>query len=146
MGWPRRADRVRGTRHGRCLGHALNPVLLDQRQYRPLHHEGAAGFTQQHRARDIDEEDVLGFDHGDKIYCIYNTADGYFATDGMCTHEDERLDDGIVIDCVIECPLHQGRFDVRTGSALSAPVCIGLKTWPLKVDDGQIYIDLGAEA
>ena len=63
----------------------------------------------------------------------------------MCTHEDERLDDGIVIDCVIECPLHQGRFDVRTGRALSAPVCVDLKTWPIKVDDGRIYIDLGAQ-
>jgi len=95
-------------------------------------------------ADDIDEEDVLGFDHDDKTYCIYNTPEGYFATDGICTHEDERLDDGIVIDCVIECPLHQGRFDVRTGEALSAPVCVDLETWPVKIEDGRIYIDVGA--
>ncbi len=93
---------------------------------------------------DIDEEDVRRFDHGDRTYCIYNTPDGFFATDGMCTHEDEHLEDGIVIDCVIECPLHQGRFDVRSGKALSAPVCVDLRTWPLKIENGEIFLDLTA--
>ena len=93
---------------------------------------------------DIDEEDVLGFDHGDRTFCIYNTPDGFFASDGMCTHEDEHLENGIVIDCVIECPLHQGRFDVRTGKALSAPVCVDLKTWPVKLEDGDVFIKIPA--
>ena len=66
---------------------------------------------------------------------------GFFATDGYCTHEDEHLENGIVIDCVIECPLHQGRFDVRSGKALSAPVCVDLKTWPVKVEQGKVYIN-----
>ncbi|GAG98729.1 unnamed protein product [marine sediment metagenome] len=92
-------------------------------------------------ADDIDEEDLMRFDHADKTYCIYNTAEGFFATDGYCTHEDEHLENGIVIDCVIECPLHQGRFDIRSGAALSAPVCVDLKTWPVKVEAGCIYIN-----
>ncbi len=90
---------------------------------------------------DIDDEDLLRFDHDDRTYCIYNTPDGFFATDGYCTHEDEHLENGIVIDCVIECPLHQGRFDVRSGKALSAPVCVDLKTWPVKVEQGKVYIN-----
>ena len=92
-------------------------------------------------ADDIDEEDLLRFDHEGKTYCIYNTPAGFFATDGICTHEDEHLENGIVIDCVIECPLHQGRFDIRSGAALSAPVCVDLKTWPVKVEAGSIYIN-----
>lgn len=92
-------------------------------------------------ADDIDEEDLLRFDHEGKTYCIYNTPEGFFATDGFCTHEDEHLENGIVIDCVIECPLHQGRFDIRSGAALSAPVCVDLKTWPVKVEAGSIYIN-----
>jgi 3-phenylpropionate/trans-cinnamate dioxygenase ferredoxin subunit len=92
-------------------------------------------------ADDIDEEDLLRFDHADKTYCIYNTPAGFFATDGFCTHEDEHLENGIVIDCVIECPLHQGRFDIRSGAALSAPVCVDLKIWPVKVEAGSIYIN-----
>ena len=91
---------------------------------------------------DIDQEDVLGFEHNGKPYCVYHTADGFFATDGMCTHEDELLEYGMVIDHVIECPLHQGRFDVRTGEALSAPVCVKLQTWPVKVDNGSVFVDL----
>jgi len=101
----------------------------------------AENWVQACAADDIDDEDLLCFDHDDKTYCIYNTPDGFFATDGYCTHEDERLENGIVIDCVIECPLHQGRFDVRNGKALSAPVCVDLKTWPVKVEEGQVYIN-----
>ena len=94
-------------------------------------------------ADDIDEEDLIRFDHDQKTFCIYHTTQGYFATDGMCTHEDEHLEFGMVIDNVIECPLHQGRFDIPTGEALSAPVCVDLKTWPVKVEDGNIFLNLG---
>ena len=101
----------------------------------------AENWVQACATDDIDYEDLLRFDHDEKTYCIYNTPDGFFATDGYCTHEDEHLENGIVIDCVIECPLHQGRFDVRSGKALSAPVCVDLKTWPIKVEEGRVYIN-----
>jgi len=90
---------------------------------------------------DIDEEDVLRFDHGDKTYAVYRTMGGrIFATDGLCTHELQHLAEGIVIDDIIECPLHQGRFHIPTGKAKGAPVCIDLKTYPVRVDDGEVYI------
>ena len=91
---------------------------------------------------EIDEEDLIRFDHGEKTYAIYNTEKGFFATDGMCTHEAEHLENGLVIGLVIECPLHQGRFNIETGRALSAPVCVDLKTYPTKVEDGEIYISI----
>ena len=93
-------------------------------------------------ADDIDEEDLIRWDHDGKSFCIYNTEEGFFATDGMCTHEDQHLEDGLVIGTVIECPLHQGRFDIPSGKALSAPVCVDLKTYPVKNEDGEIYIAL----
>jgi 3-phenylpropionate/trans-cinnamate dioxygenase ferredoxin component len=96
-------------------------------------------------AEEIDEEDLIRFDHADRTYCIYNTPDGFFTTDGMCTHEDEHLENGIVIDCVIECPLHQGRFDVRTGKALSAPVCVDLITWPVQQRGDDLYININTD-
>lgn len=92
---------------------------------------------------DIDEEDQFRFDHGDKTFCIYNTPKGFYATDGMCTHEDEHLEFGMVIDTVVECPLHQGRFDIVTGEALSAPVCVDLQTYEVKVESGDIYLNVG---
>ena len=94
-------------------------------------------------AEDVDEEDLIRFDHDGRTYCIYNTEKGFFATDGHCTHEEQHLEDGIVVGTVIECPLHQGRFDIPTGKALSAPVCVDLKTFPVKIEDGAILIDLG---
>lgn len=90
----------------------------------------------------LDVEDVMPFEINGHEYAIYHTIDGFFASDGMCTHEDEPLADGIVIDNVIECPLHQGRFDVRSGKALSAPVCVDLQTFPVQIHDGDIYIQL----
>ncbi|MGQ0485094.1 MAG: MocE family 2Fe-2S type ferredoxin [Hyphomicrobiales bacterium] len=95
-------------------------------------------------AGDIDEEDVTRFDHGGKIFAIYRSPDDkYYATDGICTHEHAFLTDGLVMDNIIECPKHNGRFDYRTGAAKGAPVCVNLKTYPVKVEAGKVMIDIG---
>ncbi len=94
---------------------------------------------------DIDEEDLIRFDHGEQTFCIYNTTKGFYATDGHCTHEVEHLEYGVVMDTVIECPLHQGQFDIPTGKALGGPVCVDLKTYPVKVENDRIYINLSIE-
>ena len=90
----------------------------------------------------IDEEDLISWEHGGKAYAIYNTPKGFYASDLMCTHEDQSLEDGLVIDCVIECPLHGGRFDICSGKALSAPVVRDLRTYPIKIEAGKIFIEL----
>jgi len=95
-------------------------------------------------AGDIDEEDVMRFDHVDRTFAVYRSPDDkYYATDGLCTHEKIHLADGLVMDSTIECPKHNGRFDYRTGAAKGAPVCIDLKTYPVKVESGKVLIDLG---
>lgn len=91
---------------------------------------------------DIDEEDVIRWDHGDRSFAVYRTERGYFATDGYCTHEAQHLGDGLVMGTVIECPLHQGRFDIPSGRALTPPVCVDLKTYPVKVEDGGVFVQL----
>ena len=58
----------------------------------------------------------------------------------LCTHEHAYLSDGVVVDCVVECPFHQGRFDVRTGKALGPPVIEPLETYPTKISDGRLYV------
>jgi 3-phenylpropionate/trans-cinnamate dioxygenase ferredoxin subunit len=96
------------------------------------------------RAEDVGAEDVIRFDHGGHTYAIYRSADdGYFATDGLCTHEQVHLADGLVMDHVIECPKHNGRFDYRTGEAKGAPVCVALKTYPVRLEAGAVFIDIG---
>jgi 3-phenylpropionate/trans-cinnamate dioxygenase ferredoxin component len=95
-------------------------------------------------AGDIDEEDVKRFDHGGRTFAIYRSPDDkYYATDGLCTHEKVHLADGLVMDNIIECPKHNGRFDYRTGAAKGAPVCVDIKTYPVKVEAGKVMIDVG---
>ena len=95
-------------------------------------------------ANDIDDEDVMRFDHGRRTFAIYRSPDDTFhATDGLCTHEKIHLADGLVMDDIIECPKHNGRFNYKTGEARGAPVCVNLKTYPVKVEGGAVFIQVG---
>jgi 3-phenylpropionate/trans-cinnamate dioxygenase ferredoxin subunit len=90
---------------------------------------------------DVDEEDVLGFEHEGQVIAIYRSPESTFhATDGICTHEQARLADGLVVGEMIECPKHNGRFDYRTGAAKRAPACIDLRTYPVTVEAGRVLI------
>lgn len=66
----------------------------------------------------------------------------FFATDGKCTHEAVHLADGLVLDDIIECPKHNGRFNYKTGKALRAPVCVDLKTYPVRLSGNQVEIEI----
>ena len=92
---------------------------------------------------DIDEEDVVRWDHGDRTFAIYHGVDGaFYCTDGLCTHEQIHLCDGLVMDFEIECPKHNGVFDFRSGKALRAPVCVDLATYPVKVEGDRVLVML----
>lgn len=93
---------------------------------------------------DIEEEDVIRFDHDGKTFAVYRSPDDdFFATDGHCTHEQVHLADGLVMDHIIECPKHNGRFDYRSGEAKKTPACVNLNTYPVKVEDDKVFIELG---
>ncbi|WP_436785598.1 non-heme iron oxygenase ferredoxin subunit [Stutzerimonas frequens] len=76
---------------------------------------------------------------------VYRVADAFYATDDICSHGQALLSEGEVDeDCVVECPWHGGTFDVRTGEALSFPCVLPIKTYPVTVEDGRVYLDLAA--
>ncbi len=94
---------------------------------------------------EIDDEDVMRWDHEGKTYAIYQSPDGeFFCTDGLCTHEQVHLAGGLVMDYTIECPKHNGQFDYRTGEAKRAPVCVNLATYPVKVEGGRVFVEVPA--
>jgi 3-phenylpropionate/trans-cinnamate dioxygenase ferredoxin subunit len=102
-----------------------------------------ANWIEACAAEDVDAEDVIRFDHGGRTFAIYRSPDDdYYATDGLCTHEKVHLADGLVMDNIIECPKHNGRFDYMTGKAMGAPACVNLKTYAMKVENGKLYIDI----
>jgi 3-phenylpropionate/trans-cinnamate dioxygenase ferredoxin subunit len=93
------------------------------------------------RTDDIEPEDVTRFDHAGRTFAVYRTTeDTFHATDGLCTHGQVHLAGGLVMDHLIECPKHNGRFDFTTGQAKGAPVCVNLKTYAVKIEAGVVFL------
>lgn len=96
---------------------------------------------------DVDEDDTYPVDVEGRNVCLFNLGGEIFATEGKCTHGDADLSQGMVVDsCLIECPLHEGTFDIRTGRAVGAPCTEDLRRYPVKVDQGVIYLSRLVEA
>src|SRR5215472_13930476 len=91
---------------------------------------------------EIDADGVLGVDVDGSPVALYRLGNEVFATAGICTHALALLSDGFVEDGKIECPLHQGQFDIRSGKALCAPVTEGLRTYAVKLDGNDVCIDM----
>jgi len=88
-------------------------------------------------------EDVIRVDHAHHTYAIHRTAQGtVHATDGMCTHGNTHLADGMVSGSVVECPKHNGRFDVVTGEPRRLPACVALGTYGVKEEGGRLLLDV----
>jgi 3-phenylpropionate/trans-cinnamate dioxygenase ferredoxin component len=93
---------------------------------------------------EVEADDVIAVVLDGKTYAIYQSDDQvFYASDGHCTHQRALLCDGLVMDGVIECPKHNGRFDYRTGKALGAPVIKDLRIYHTKVEGDGVYIQLG---
>ncbi len=87
--------------------------------------------------------DTLRFEHAGRTYAIYRTFVGQvFASDGECTHGRAHLADGFLQGACIECPKHNGRFNIRNGSVLRPPPRIALRTYPAREKDGKIVLNV----
>lgn len=92
---------------------------------------------------DIEPDDMIRFDHGTQTFIIVRSEDdAFFALDGICSHEKVHLCDGLVMDGAVECPKHNATFDYRTGEATRAPACVNLRTFPVKVEGADVFIEL----
>jgi naphthalene 1,2-dioxygenase system ferredoxin subunit len=84
----------------------------------------------------------MGIDINAKSIALYQVDGEIFATDNICTHGNARLCDGFLEGHEIECPLHQGKFDIRNGKALCAPLAEDIRTYPVKIEDGRVFVEL----
>jgi len=75
-------------------------------------------------------------------FALFRVGDAVYATDALCTHGQARLCEGFVEGHEVECPLHQGRFDLRSGAPTCAPAAVALKTYPVLIRDGRVGIAL----
>lgn len=83
-----------------------------------------------------------------RTIALFRAGERVFATDAMCTHGNARLCDGFVEPdgeggASVECPLHQGRFDLASGRPLCEPVTDALRTYPVRIEAGRVWVALG---
>ena len=80
----------------------------------------------------VQGHDIALFRIGEAVYAIAN----------LCTHGQARLCDGFVEGHEIECPLHQGRFDLRSGQPTCEPASEAVKTYPVRIAGGRVSVRL----
>ena len=90
----------------------------------------------------LGEGDVIGVIVNGQELALYDIEGQVFATDDICTHAYAKLSDGWFDKGEIECPLHAGRFDARTGKATAPPCVDDIKTYPTRVEGGEIQVKL----
>lgn len=93
---------------------------------------------------DVPDDDVTSVQLDGRDIALYKVEGSVFATDNTCTHGHARLCDGFLEGHEIECPLHQGKFDVRDGSPTCAPVTEALRCYPVRIEDGRVFLQLPA--
>jgi naphthalene 1,2-dioxygenase ferredoxin component len=94
-------------------------------------------------AEELPDGDVVGRVLNGREIALYRLGDEVFATDATCTHGNASLCGGFVEpDGSIECPLHQGRFDIRSGRALCAPLTQDLTVHPVQLVGGRVLVRL----
>lgn len=91
---------------------------------------------------DVPEGDVIGVQVGGKEIALYEVDGEVFATDNICTHGHARLSDGFLEGREIECPLHQGRFDVCSGQAMCVPLTENIKTYTVRIENMRVMLKL----
>ncbi len=85
---------------------------------------------------------VTRVDLGARPLAVYDTPTGIYVSLALCNHGGADLCDGYFDGHVIECPLHQGAFDVRDGRPVDAPATRAMKTFPARVVDGVVQIEI----
>ena len=89
---------------------------------------------------DVTEDEPLAIEVGGLKIALFKVDGEYFATGNVCTHAYALLSDGFQDGCEIECPLHNARFDVRTGEAKSSPAEMPVPTYLVQVTGDAIEI------
>jgi naphthalene 1,2-dioxygenase ferredoxin component len=101
-----------------------------------------AGWVRAAARSDLAEGEVIGVELAGHSIALYDADGNLFATDNICTHAYACLSDGWLDGEVIECPLHAARFDIRSGKVLDPPATEDLKTYPVRIVDGEIQVRL----
>jgi naphthalene 1,2-dioxygenase system ferredoxin subunit len=90
----------------------------------------------------VPEADGTAVNADGKEIALYEVDGDIFATDNLCTHGAARMSDGFLEGREIECPLHQGRFDVCTGQAMCAPLTENIRIYPVRIENQRVFVNM----
>jgi 3-phenylpropionate/trans-cinnamate dioxygenase ferredoxin subunit len=97
------------------------------------------------RQEEVPPGEVRIFETDDYRFAVCNVDGRLFAVEDLCTHDDGPLGEGELDGFYIECPRHGAQFDVRSGQVMSPPASSPIQTYPLRVMDGEIQIEIEEE-
>jgi nitrite reductase/ring-hydroxylating ferredoxin subunit len=93
---------------------------------------------------DLEDGQSLMVEHDPQCIAVFRVDGEFCATADLCTHADWPLSADAQLDGhEVECGLHLARFDVRTGEVIAGPATVPLKTYPVRVEDGAVWINVG---
>jgi 3-phenylpropionate/trans-cinnamate dioxygenase ferredoxin subunit len=101
-----------------------------------------ADFFKAAEISELDEGEMLSVEVDGELVCLAKVAGAVYAFTDNCTHISGPLNEGELDGCVLTCPWHGAQFDVRTGKVLRGPARQDVLTYPVKVEDDAIYIQL----
>jgi nitrite reductase/ring-hydroxylating ferredoxin subunit len=98
-------------------------------------------WTEVAKVADVPEQGTLPVSLAGEPVCLYNIAGTIYATHDTCTHGHASLADGFIVEgSLIECPLHQGSFDIRTGQAVGVPCKEEIRVYPVRIEEGKVLL------
>jgi 3-phenylpropionate/trans-cinnamate dioxygenase ferredoxin component len=99
-----------------------------------------AEYVRVARLDEVPPGTLLAVEVGDESVCLANADDHIYAFRNNCSHRDFQLDTGELDDHEVTCAWHGARFDVTTGRAVRLPAIKPIRTYEVKVEDGEIFI------
>ncbi len=91
---------------------------------------------------ELKKGDMIDFDYNEKKILVANLNGKIYATDRICTHADADLTTGILCEEGITCPLHLSTFNLETGIPRNLPAEVPLKTYNVKIEQNEIYVEV----
>jgi nitrite reductase/ring-hydroxylating ferredoxin subunit len=92
------------------------------------------------RKDDLSPGEVMYVEVGSDPVALINLEGEYYALSDICTHQEASLSDGEIVGDEIECPLHGGAFEIRTGLPANFPVVVPVETYDVRVDGDVVLV------
>ncbi len=89
---------------------------------------------------DLEPGEMMYVEVGEEPVCLINLDGALYAINDTCTHEEASLSDGTIEGDEIECPLHGGVFNIRTGEPVAFPVVVPVETYGVRIEGDEVQV------